>query len=699
MRLALLSILVWLWAEPCLSGESLFFEQSPFANLSGATGLWDAPTARVLPDWTMRAAFSQSGPYRSFSAAAGFWDRLELHGRITEVEGVDAFPGEGFGDYKDRSAGLRLVLLHEDGWTPQLALGADDVTGTGLFASRYVTVSRRFGDMDMNLGLGQGVLAGDQRLAGGDAMDLLLASPFRETGIFGGLEWELADGLVFAAEYSSLDYETMFGYGRKARHPFNFGLKYKVLDYLDAYAAVMRGRDAAFGLALTAPLHPEGVQVWKRPDSFTATEKQRFAMVEASNRELAETLAQTLAEEGFADAAASAGDRSVWVQAVNSVSLSSPRALARMGRIADQLAPARITTLHLNLLAHGKVRQSLRVHRSHLRDYLASRIDTDTFLAFAELDLHGDSHWAEHVRSRFTSPLIQAQENTGLQLSVQPKWRTFIGNRRGYFKHKVFLRSRAAWSPWLGGLFVGELETTLYNDYDDVDFDPLEPDPVRTQLAYYERGGGTRLSQLAFDQLFQLPWRITGRLGWGFFESAYAGAGAECFRYFQEGRWGAGLEVAAVRQRDPDRPFQLGGFSDKVFTQAFAKLYWQPWPKEGLETAVTVGRFLAGDVGVRLDLRRTFRHFTVGFWYTVTDTSGFTAPENQGYHEKGVYIRVPLSLFTDTDAPGHVSYGVSSFTRDAGQSVRQPRTLFPVSNAGLPVITRQHLEEMRDIQP
>jgi len=162
----------------------------------------------------------------------------------------------------------------------------------------------------------------------------------------------------------------------------------------------------------------------------------------------------------------------------------------------------------------------------------------------------------------------------------------------------------------------------------------------------------------------------------GAFESAYMGFGAEMFRYFADGRFGVGVEAEAVKKRDIDDPFTIRKGSPWFYT-SFLNLYYNAWPSQGIDVGLKMGRFLAGDPGVRLDVRRTFKGFSLGLWYTVTDTSVFVADFNRGYHDKGVYFSIPLSCFSEFDIPGKFHYALSPWTRDPGQLVAQPRSLFP----------------------
>ena len=86
----------------------------------------------------------------------------------------------------------------------------------------------------------------------------------------------------------------------------------------------------------------------------------------------------------------------------------------------------------------------------------------------------------------------------------------------------------------------------------------------------------------------------------------------------------------------------------------------------------------------------------------VNDTDGFEASFNQGYHDKGVYIVVPFSVFKDHDNPLKLLYSFSPWTRDTGQTVRQVHGLYPMANPYTSSTTgnidsfRRQLDELKD---
>jgi len=670
-------------------------------SLQSFTGILQMPNARVLPDWKVRLKIGSADPWRYYGGAVGILDRFEFHGQFTRVDTVTAFSGYDYGAWKDRSAGMRAVLIKENEFLPQISAGFYDATGNGFFASRYVNASKMFGNVDVTLGLGQGMLAGEYPPAN---ESLLLSDPFRETKVFGGVEWHVNPELTLSAEYTTINWSNMFGYrdnkGKLVKKDdsqfnLNFGVKYKLTDNIHISTAYLQGDTIAGSLDIQLPLEPESSFAWKKSRPYIPGEKIKWDAYEADNEKLSVLISGEIKALGFKGVSAACSADSVWIEFENTVHLSDARSLGQIASLCDKVLPGRITQFYLNIKDDNTVIQSFKTTRGVYRAFADSKLDKEGYLAFSELNLYKDENLEDFKQDKTASDLF-TQDDDRFSFKIEPKVRTFVDNKTGFFKHKGLLRAQAGYTPWNKGQFLGELEYTVFNEYDELDFDPLEKNnAVRTDLLDYEDGSTLRMSMFALEQKVSLPKSIQGRFAIGYFESAYAGVGAEVFRYFDNGLWGIGFDTQIVRKRDPDNNFLLRDDPDKVYSTAFFNLYSQILPSQGIEAGLKMGQFLAGDWGIRIDIRRSFKYFTIGAWYTKTDTSLFESPENRGSDQKGVYIRFPLSIFSPKDIPGHLNYTFSSFLKDSGSLVRQPGSLYPMDPWSTPDHTRRTLNDMR----
>ena len=124
-------------------------------------------------------------------------------------------------------------------------------------------------------------------------------------------------------------------------------------------------------------------------------------------------------------------------------------------------------------------------------------------------------------------------------IHISPRIAALVNDPSGFFKGALFLDSTVDYQPWKGGLFRGTYRVSLINNISS-SVGTLEPCPVRSDFVDYLSDSNPRVTMLAYDQIFQLPGKIWARAAVGAFESAYVGVGGELFRFFGNGRFGAG---------------------------------------------------------------------------------------------------------------------------------------------------------------
>lgn len=677
---ALLCLLLFA-LHPALASEG---STNSLPGYAGYSGLWDMPNARVLPDWKMRLGYSLSYPYYYFHTTVGLFDRLEVNGRVTGIRGVPALE-EDYGDYKDKSLDIKLVLLKESGRLPALALGANDIHGTGLFSARYIALSKRIGAVDITWGLVQGMLGGksaSERLEeipeGSD--DPGFAYLFsRDTDFVGywGIEWNLNERLSLAVEYSPIDWEEVNG-GNEAESNITFGLKYTLWEHLHLSLSYARGEELSGGVVVEFPLEPEGLLTWKREPKPIRQEKLLLQAAEADDGELARLLVSVLEKDGFIKAGVMASTPRLWVEIENTKYNSSGLAFRRLFEIVDEIAPERFTRLYFALIRDGVFQTGLAVSRGGMRHYVKSKIDTVGFLEFAELTHEREELWSGFNPEGATIMPARSRPK-GWSLTLEPRLDSFVNDPSGFFKTAFSLDLAGTVKPWPGGMWAARFSVPLYNDVSTSN-EVEEPEPASTDIVDYLGRKSPHLTAYGYDHIFELPSAVRARLGVGAFEAAFAGFGAEVFRYFGDGRFGLGLQGERVWKRDVDNDFRLDEDNETPYYTYFLNLYGQPFGRSGVEVGLRLGRFLGGDDGARFEICRTFKHFTIGAWYSSTDTSGFESSYNRGYHDKGVFISFPFSSFRDGPVRGRYHYSIAPWTRDPGQMVSQFRMLYPLGS-------------------
>ena len=84
-----------------------------------------------------------------------------------------------------------------------------------------------------------------------------------------------------------------------------------------------------------------------------------------------------------------------------------------------------------------------------------------------------------------------------------------------------------------------------------------------------------------------------------------------------------------------------------------------------VRSQILIGKYLAGDKGITLDLSKRFQSgFTLGVFATKTDLS--SAEFGEGSFDKGFYISILTKLFYSDFRSGVISFGLHPLTKDGG---------------------------------
>jgi hypothetical protein len=160
----------------------------------------------------------------------------------------------------------------------------------------------------------------------------------------------------------------------------------------------------------------------------------------------------------------------------------------------------------------------------------------------------------------------------------------------------------------------------------------------------------------------------------GLLELMFSGVGGEwLYRPFAS-RLALGLDVNAVQQRTPDRYF---GLRDYKTLTGHATAYWDTgW--NDLHAKVSVGRYLAKDVGATFDISRVFSNgVRVGGWFSKTSAT----PEQfgEGSFDKAVYLSVPFDALLTRTGAGMARFNWQPLTRDGGAKLARSVTLYDMT--------------------
>ena len=119
------------------------------------------PSARFFNESVYGVSIYDGTPDQKLTFTSNPYNWLEASVFYTNIQGKP-YPGSGFTqDYKDKGFNVKL-RLKEEGKLPAIAIGINDIAGTGLYGSEYIVGSYGINNFDFHFGLGWGAYNGSK---------------------------------------------------------------------------------------------------------------------------------------------------------------------------------------------------------------------------------------------------------------------------------------------------------------------------------------------------------------------------------------------------------------------------------------------------------------------------------------------------------------------------------------------------------
>ncbi|HUL92706.1 MAG TPA: YjbH domain-containing protein [Burkholderiales bacterium] len=654
---------------------------SNLAPAAPTTGLINMPDARFNADGTLQFGLSYAKPYLNFSAAATLLPWLETNLGVTQIQDVPGFPtgqsgfGSGYGAYKDKTSGLKVRLLSEGAWRPAIALGVQDPIGTSLFERSYVAATKSLGETQLTLGYGR------QQI----------------DGMFGGVRYvpSWLANWSFVAEYDASDYKSFpfaDGIGVADRTKgISYGVEYR-LGWMSAAVSNQRGT-LGVGTYLAIPLdRAEWVPKFAEPEPYTKVLPRPTLAQWEEDPVYRKRLYAALFQQSYKDVRLRLEPNArLTLVLTNSRISEMSRAVGRAARTVLALAPLETTEIHITYTTNGLPVATyefsdLRKLNRYFNGLLGRRELAETVIIryadpasysekektdlLAALDVPADAKVLYGNDGNFIS--FKSQDAGLSQLQIKPTLSTYL-NGPNVFQYSLGVLGTYDWEL-AERLFLntGVLWTLYQNISDAVGGNTSTLPHVRSDFSHYYGGYSVKLDHMLLNRVYQPSERTYARLSGGYIEQMYGGFEGQWLYVARGTPWAFDFSVDAVRKRDYDGGF---GFFDYQTATALAAVHYK-LPYQSTFT-MRAGRFLAGDVGARFEVKRRYRiGMELGAWYTLTNALDTGIPSEKNYHDKGVFVSIPFESLLPNDTKVTTGFSIAPWTRDVGQMVKTPVDLY-----------------------
>lgn len=663
------------------------------ANDWGSLGLLQTPTARLQEAGNFRFHLSAVYPYTRLNFMFQPFDWLEAGFRYTELRNVARDPtGVITTDaYKDKSLDVKLRLRKESRYLPQLALGAVDLGGTGLFAGEYLVASKRSGNLDFSLGLGWGYLGGRgdannplawfnrnmKQRAGTDSVfggtpnsSSMFTGP---SALFGGVQWRLpAAPLLLKLEYEGNDYsKEPYGSVTSAASPYNAGLVYRYSPGVDFTVGFERGQQWMVGLTLHenlgrlhapkqldpptpffSPQVPAEQSNWQR----TAQDIEQLTLWPVLGLEPQdETLVLRVSSQG----APYVQDR-----------------LQRAVAVLHRDAPPRYLRFVVVFVERGTAVHAQEFNRvAWAQQQFAAQAPSQ-----AQPSQRAFAPPAAMARPQATTTVVGDASLVAppprYSFGVEPMFQQILGGPDAFVLYQAGIQAKGEYRYSPSTWFSGTALARLLDNYSVFRYEQGSELPrVRTYIRDYAKTSNLNLVDLQLTHARQLGDSQYLSVYGGLLESMFAGAGTEWLYRPWRSPVALGVDLNRVYQRDFAQNF---GLRDYQVTTGHATVYWDTgW--QNILAKVSAGQYLAGDRGATVDISRRFSNGVVlGAWATKTNVSA--AQFGEGSFDKGIYINIPFDavLARSSNATANVLW--QPLTRDGGARLVRAYPLYELSN-------------------
>jgi hypothetical protein len=660
----------------------------------GGVGLIQTPTARFNSEGEFAVNYQDSEEYRFWSVSLTLFPWMESTMRYADIRTKLYSDDPGFSGkqtLKDKGIDVKFRLWQESAYIPQLAVGFRDFGGTGLFESEFIALSKRWQNVDMHLGLGFGYLGTSGNIANpfckvSDAFCDRSTTTLGKGGqvsynkffkgpaaLYGGVEYQTPwQPLRLKLEYDSNNYIKDKAGTLLQDSRFNVAAVYRATDNLDLNLNYQRGNTVGFGLNYRLNFDTV-TQVKVAPPPRIVPEQLPAADTQVDRVVIYQQLATQV---GFTVINYQLQADEVVIEGYSVAFRRRAEFLERMGRLLAAELPSTVKRYRIREMS-----DSLPM--------VETVIDAEKFVQFARRD-ELDATLAQSVQRIEPAPVEKdwqlVTDNKGFYSQVDTYWVQSFGNPETFYLYQFGLVPGVGYAFNDNFSFNSALRVPVLTNFDEfkftVDSQPSSLPRVRTYVREYVEGSRIAVENFYLMGKNQLVKDWYGMAYGGLLESMFSGVGGEVLYRPVDSRLAIGVDINYVAQRDFDDAFAVRDY--RVAT-GHVTAYWNPEMFDDVLMKVSVGRYLAKDKGVTVEFAKRFDSgIVVGAYAAKTNVSA--AEYGEGSFTKGFYLNFPFDLFTIRPATGWASIPWSPITRDGGQPLARPSSLYNLTEVRSPFV-------------
>jgi len=644
----------------------------PTQSLNHGIGLITIPSARMLKEGYISFNYSSFDPYNHYRFSLQPYDWLEASFFYSDINTIRYNLGTGGQSYKDKGFSIKFRINEEDGFYPQISLGLEDFSGTGIQSSEYLVANKSTENFDITFGIGWGRLGSSKMFENPFSAlsdDFQKRNTFSSTNknisgsggvpefsnwfkgdisLFGGVEYKLSNTISLKADYDPIDYKTQYGYQCssceiKDTSKLNYGISFQPYENFDFGLYIFQDEKLSFRFSLKNNFS-------KKNNTKIKLNRKNYSSRE-TNKIYIDLLNELSIQNVFIQKATITEDKKLTLNYAQTLS-------------NNEIDIAR--ALHDEITKNYPIEEVVFIPQNSRLNLAEIEIKDDRVI-MKESNLHNINEFQFQPKVKFPAHFFSG----GLG------HKTHIGSPSGFVFGEINLSLNST------VVFNNELEFNarysyaLYDNYEDLNYDPAYTgsEPVRVDIQSYLKEGKRSFDNFSLSYLKQLGSNEYSFLSIGELESMFGGIYFEYLRKNFHSFFSYGFDIAYVKQRQ----FSKKLFQYKDYSTIVGNLNIYAYePKFKIDAKISIGRYLAKDLGITFDFGRRFKNgLKIGAFFTLTDMPDVEYGE--GSFDKGIYVSFPLGSFGGKSSKGYRSEIYKPLTRDGGAKLNIMQNLYDLT--------------------
>ena len=623
----------------CLFSQTIFSDSFSYNsyNNHGVIGLINMPTARFYDEASHGITLYDGTPDQKITVTSSPYNWLEASFFYTNIQNKP-YPGFEYQDYKDKGFNFKF-RVKEEGVFPAIAIGINDIAGTGFYSSEYMVASYGINNLDFHFGLGWGTLNGSKNKIKNplgyiadnfkerptkteDKGGQFQASRYfsgKEASPFFGISYALNKKILLKIENDSTLTPGKVGY-EDPKSSISFGMDYQINKNFSM--GVSKERDNYLSLRFVYknnPINSKKTYIYEPAE--VKNEWSKYTKLRAN-----------LQNNGI-------GVNKI-VETSNAIGIE----LTQFSHPNLDVIEEIISIAKAESGIKKDIKKDLRI-----ADLQALSEYDKAFEANAKLIY-------ERKRNR--------RFNTDTKLTLRP----FLASREEFFKGAILLENNSEYTIRDNFFFSSNLKYSLADNFDDLRFPPIDtyPAQVRSDVKEYLKNfdQGVIIGRAQFDYHLSPKKNNHIMLSAGILEEMFSGFGFEYLYFKEKSNFAIGLEVFDVVKRDYKMQF---GILDYKNTTGSLNFYYRNFNIIPFDAKISYGEYLAGDEGVTFEFSRSFKNGTkFGVFASFTDVS--SEQFGEGTFDKGIFFNIPIY-------GNFINYSWKPLTKDPGAKLNRKQTL------------------------